>query len=134
MAKKVNEVLDNQDQEQIVTGHHLESSAASTGNALAPKNNVNAGGPPSGFYIYIGPNIAGLIRSNAIYRGNRENALAVAREAITKYPLIKTLIIPGDSLPTARLKIKTAGNALHGNYVKLVDQVKSDYAKKNKNK
>lgn len=100
----------------------------------ARKNKAKAGGPPSGFYIYIGPNIAGLIRSNTIYRGNRENALTTAREAITKYPLVKTLIIPGDSLPTARLKVKTAGNALHGNYIKLAEQVKSNYAKKNENK
>lgn len=103
-------------------------------NTSSPKNKAKAGGPPSGFYIYIGPNIAGLIRSNTIYRGNREHALAAAREAITKYPLIKTLIIPGDSLPTARLKVKAAGNALHSNYVKLTEQVKQDYAKKNENK
>ncbi len=92
---------------------------ASTDSATAPTNKAKAGGPPSGFYIYIGPNIKGLIRNNTIYRGNRENALVAAREAITRYPLVKTLIIPGDYLPTARLKVKTAGNALHGNYVKL---------------
>ena len=103
---------------------------ASTDSATAPTNKAKAGGPPSGFYIYIGPNIKGLSRNNTIYRGNRENALVAAREAITRYPLVKTLIIPGDYLPTARLKVKTAGNALHGNYVKLADQVKSEAAKK----
>ena len=88
------------------------------------KNDVKAGGPPSGFYIYIGPTIPGLIQANTIYRGSREHALTDAKEAIEKYPLIKTLIVPGDYLPVARLRIKTPGNALHANYVKLVEQVK----------
>ena len=94
-----------------------------------PENNGNekksrAGTCPSGFYIYIGPTIPGLIQANTIYRGSREHALTDAKEAIEKYPLIKTLIVPGDYLPVARLRIKTPGNALHANYVKLVEQVK----------
>lgn len=90
----------------------------------APKNNEKAGGPPSGFYIYLGPTIRGLIQANTIYRGNRAFTLAKAKKAIEKYPLIKTLIVAGDYLPAARLKIKTPGNALYANYVKLVEQIK----------
>lgn len=97
---------------------------ASTDSATAPTNKAKAGGPPSGFYIYLGPTIRGLIQANTIYRGDRAHALAEAKEAIEKYPLIKTLIVPGDYLPVARLRIKTPGNALHANYVKLVEQVK----------
>ncbi len=85
---------------------------------------MRAGGPPSGFYIYLGPTIRGLIQANEIYRGNREYALTKAQPAIQKYPLIKTLIIPGDYLPAARLKLKSSGNALHANYTRLVEQVK----------
>ena len=134
MAKKDTATLDNPVQEPAAASSSTEPSTTSTDSTPAPKNKAKAGGPPSGFYIYIGPNIAGLIRSNTIYRGGRKNALAAAHEGITKYPLIKTLIIPGDSLPAARLKVKTTGNAIHANYVKLVEQVKADYAKKNKNK
>ena len=134
MAKKDAVTSDNQDQEQIVTGSSSGLSTASTENASPPKNKPKAGGPPSGFYIYIGPSIAGLIRNGDIFRGDRAAALAKAQKAIEKYPLVKTLIIPGDSLPTARLKVKTPGNALHANYVKLTELVKADYAKKNKNK
>ena len=132
MAKKDTVTLDNQDQEQIVTGSSSALSTASTENASPPKNKAKAGGPPSG--IYIGPSIAGLIRNGDIFRGDRAAARAKAQKAIEKYPLVKTLIIPGDSLPMARLKVKTPGNALHVNYVKLTELVKADYAKKNKNK
>lgn len=101
-----------------------EPVPAPTENTSPQKNSEKAGGPPSGFYIYLGPTIRGLIQANTIYRGDRAHALAEAKEAIEKYPLIKTLIVPGDYLPVARLRIKTPGNALHANYVKLVEQVK----------
>lgn len=126
MAKKDTATLNNQAQEQPVTESGQEQPTVNTGSKQNPKNNsAKAGGPPSGFYIYIGPTIKGLIRNGTIYRGDRAHALAEAKEAIQKYPLIKTLIVSGDYLPVARLKIKTSGNALHANYVKLTEQVKS---------
>lgn len=69
----------------------------------------------SGFYIYIGPNIKGLIQTGSIYRGDRENAYKMAAAAIEKHPKVKTLIVAGDALPEARLKIKTPGNVLYAN-------------------
>ena len=74
---------------------------------------------PSGFYIYIGPNIKKHIQTGTIYRGTRANALKQAAEAIKAYPLVKTLIVSGDALPEARLKVKAPGNALYANYMKL---------------
>jgi len=73
----------------------------------------------SGFYCYIGPNIKGLIQTGTIYRGDRENALCKASAAIERCPLVKTLIVSGDALPAARLKVKAPGNALYANYQKL---------------
>ncbi len=101
-----------------------EPSTVSADSAPVKKNKAKAGGPPSGFYIYIGPNIRGLIQNGNIYRGTRASVLAALQTAIEKYPLIKTLVIPGDSLPAAHQKVKTSGNALHANYVKLAGQVK----------
>lgn len=127
MAKITTKHLAKEAQEQPAAELAQEPSAGSA------ESKAKAGGPPSGFYIYVGPNIAGLIQSNKTYRGDRASVLASLQKAIERYPLIKTLIIPGDSLPMARPKLKTAGNALHANYVKLAEQVKADYAKKNKN-
>ena len=73
----------------------------------------------SGFYIYIGPNIKGLIQTGSIYRGTREDAHKAAAAAIEKQPLVKTLIVSGDALPEARLKVKVPGNVLYANYKKL---------------
>ena len=73
----------------------------------------------SGFMIYIGPNLPGLLQSGTIYRGDRARALRQAAAAIEKHPLVKTLIVSGDALPEARLKVKTPGNVLYDNYQKL---------------
>lgn len=73
----------------------------------------------SGFFIYIGPNLKKLIQTGTIYRGTRRNALSRAAEAIKAEPLVKTLIVSGDALPEARIKVKTPGNVLYANYQKL---------------
>jgi hypothetical protein len=73
----------------------------------------------SGFYCYIGPNLAGLIQHGTIFRGSWDDALKAAAAAIEKYPLVKSLIVSGDALPAERLKVKKPGNALYENYRKL---------------
>ena len=70
----------------------------------------------SGFYCYIGPNLNKLIQTGTIFRGTREEALSKAEAAIQAQPLVKTLIVSGDALPAARLKVKTPGNVLYANY------------------
>ena len=73
----------------------------------------------SGFYIYIGPNIKGLIQTGSIYRGDREHAHQMAAAAIEKHPKVKSLIVSGDALPEVRLRVKTPGNVLYANYNEL---------------
>ena len=88
----------------------------------------------SGFYIYIGPTIRGVIQNGAIYRGTRAEAMEKAASAIEKYKLVKTLIVSGDALPVARLRLKEPGNAFYVNYHKLSKQVleaRQDTARKN---
>lgn len=70
----------------------------------------------AGFYCYIGPNLKKLIQTGTIFRGTREEALAKAVAAIEAQPLVKTLIVSGDALPAARIKVKTPGNVLYANY------------------
>ena len=84
--------------------------------AAAPKA---AEANTSGFYIYIGPNIKGLIQTGSIYRGTREDAYKAAAAAIEKYPKVMSLIVSGDALPDARLRVKAPGNILYINYNEL---------------
>ncbi len=89
------------------------------GSGMERASSDAAGTCPSGFYIYIGPNIKKHIQTGTIYRGTRAHALKQAAEAIEAHPLVKTLIVSGDALPEARIKVKTPGNALYANYKKL---------------
>ena len=90
-----------------------------TGKAVETKQEKPERVNASGFYIYIGPNLKKIIQTGTIYRGTRTNALKKAAAAIEAHPLVKTLIVPGDALPEARIKVKTPGNALYANYKKL---------------
>lgn len=67
----------------------------------------------SNFYVYIGPSITGVILHGKIYHGTRAKALQAAKLAIERQPLVKHLIVSSADLPTARLKVKTPGNALY---------------------
>lgn len=71
------------------------------------------------FWCYIGPNLTELIQTGTIFRGTREDALEAAKDAIEKFPLVKTLIVSGDHLPLARLEVKKPGTALNKNYRKV---------------
>ena len=84
--------------------------------AAATKAEKKPDGCAAGFYCYIGPNLTGLIQHGAIFKGTRADALKAAADAIAKQPLVKNLIVSGDALPVARLKIKEPGNALYANY------------------
>ena len=94
-------------------------AAAKTEKPAAPQGEQKPDGCAAGFYCYIGPNLTGLIQNGAIFRGTREDALKAAADAIKKQPLVKTLIVSGDELAEARLKVKRKGNALSANYEKI---------------
>ena len=76
----------------------------------------------AGFYCYIGPSLTGLIQHGTIFRGSRTEALKTAAKAIEKQPLVRTLIVSGNELPEARLKVKRPGNALYANYRKIAER------------
>ena len=95
------------------------TAPASAEKSAAPKIESKSDGCAAGFYCYIGPNLTGLIQNGAIFRGTREDALKAADDAIKKQPLVKTLIVSGDELAEARLKVKRKGNALNANYEKI---------------
>lgn len=67
---------------------------------------------PTGFCAYLGPSIRGVVQNGTIYEGTKETVIGLLAGQIEQYPRIAKLIIPGDELPEARVKIKTKGNYL----------------------
>lgn len=73
----------------------------------------------SGYCMYIGPNITGLIQAGTVYIGDRAHALSEASLAISKIPAIKQLIVTGDELAEARREVKEHGSRLNQIYRKI---------------
>lgn len=96
-----------------------KAPATAKSKKAAPAAAREPDGCTAGFYCYIGPSIAGVIRNGAVYKGTREDALAAAAAAIKKQPLVKSLIVSGNDLPEARLQVKKPGNALHTMYSRI---------------
>lgn len=74
----------------------------------------------SGFCVYLGPTITGVIQSGTVYRGTKEQVLKNISPAVEKYPLIKTLVVSEKTISEDRIKVKTPGNILFVNYNKLM--------------
>jgi len=67
-------------------------------------------------HFYIGPTLHGLIRHGDMLRGDKSKA----KDIIAKYPEVKTLLVPAEAFPSARLRVKQPGNALYASYQKIV--------------
>lgn len=75
---------------------------------------------PSAFVAKMSSGHTGIFeRTGGMTSGGKAHARRLAQKAIEKQPLVKTLIVSGDCLPEARLKVKTPGNALYANYRKI---------------
>lgn len=72
--------------------------------------------PQAAFFVYIGPDIRGVISKNAIYRKDELKGLD---DAIKQHPDIKHLLIPGEQLGEARATIKKQDSFLAAVYNRL---------------
>ena len=71
------------------------------------------------FCVYVGPSIIGVIQNGTIYDGEKSEVIKNLSAVIKKYPLVKTLIVSGETLPEDRIKVKQPGNILYVNYHRL---------------
>lgn len=76
-------------------------------------------GKSKSFCVYLGPTIISLINRGTIYSGTKEAVLKTLTYELSKQPLIADLIVDGDALPEALVKVRTPGNLLYENYRKI---------------
>ena len=84
--------------------------------AAAPKKDT-------GFLVYLGPSIRGVIQTATIYEGTRAEVEEFLAGPIERYPKIKRLLVSGETLAEDRIKVKTPGNGLYAAYMKLVAEL-----------
>lgn len=77
-----------------------------------------------GFFVYLGPNVRGVVQNGAIYEGSRNEVEAFLFSAIERFPQIRIMLISSETLAEDRIKIKTPGNYLYEEYRKFVAELK----------
>lgn len=82
----------------------------------------------AGLCVYIGPTIIGTIQRNTIYPGTKEVVLQSPALKLTGAMLqyIAPLVVPGDKLAGARIKVKTKGDPLYKAYRQLIKMKKEE--------
>ena len=93
--------------------------------ATVKKNAARATGrvqpkPGAGYCVYIGPSIRASVQYGQILHGTIADAKEALKPVIDRWPLIGAMIIPGELLSEARIKVKTHGTALNDQYTRLV--------------
>ena len=66
---------------------------------------------------YIGPSLpAGLLKTNKIMIGTREEIMKELAGVLEKYPLVEKMLVPVEKLAEKKDKAATAGNILNKYY------------------
>ena len=66
----------------------------------------------TGFFVYLGPSIRGVIQTATIYEGTKAEVEEFLAGPIERYPRIKRLLVSGETIAEDRIKVKTPGNGL----------------------
>ena len=73
---------------------------------------------------YIGPQLpGGLLKTNKIMIGTREEIMKELAGVLEKYPLVERLLVPVDKLAEKKDKARTAGNILNKYYSDIVSAI-----------
>jgi len=71
------------------------------------------------FCVYLGPSIRGGITKGQIFPMAKAEALASIAKTVEKQPLVADLIVEGDALPEAVVRVKQPDSLLFKTYEKL---------------
>lgn len=73
---------------------------------------------------YIGPSLpAGLLKTNKIMIGTREEIMKELAAVLEKYPLVGKLLVPVETLAEKKDRAATAGNILNKYYSDIVSSI-----------
>lgn len=76
------------------------------------------------FFVYLGPNISGVIQKGSIFPGPREEVEKLLAPAIDKYPRIKSLLVSDETLVEDRIEVTKPGTRLNTEFKRLVAELK----------
>lgn len=88
--------------------------------AVKKPKKPDAQAPEAAFCAYLGPSIRGSITKGQIFPLTKAQVVAALAPILERYPSIADLIVDGDELPTARIRVAQTNSLLHKTYEKLV--------------
>jgi len=119
----------NNTKDEAAETEEVKAAEAKSENAAkkAPKKETKPESKPvqekCGFCVYMGPTIRAAIQRGAIFATSRDKTVKGFKTLIEKHPLVGELIIPGDEVAKARIKLDTPGTYLSESYEKLNGQI-----------
>ncbi len=73
---------------------------------------------------YIGPQLpGGLLKTNKIMIGTREEIMKELAGVLEKYPLVEKMLVPVEKMAEKKDKAATAGNILNKYYTDIVSSI-----------
>ena len=79
---------------------------------------------------YIGPSLpAGLLKTNKIMIGTREEIKKELAAVLEKYPLVEKMLVPVEKLAEKKNRAATAGNILNKYYTDIVSAIAANERK-----
>ena len=114
-VKKATGATGTAENEKAVNNTPKEEKADSETNNEAAEGKENEGETVT--LAYIGPSLpAGLLKTNKIMIGTREEIRKELAGVLEKYPLVEKMLVPVDKLAEKKDRAKTAGNILNKYY------------------
>lgn len=114
-VKKTTAAAEAAENEKTVNNTAKSEKADSGANNEATEGKESGGETVT--LVYIGPSLpAGLLKSNKIMIGTKEEIKKELSGVLEKYPLVERLLVPVEKLAEKKDRAATAGNILHKYY------------------
>ena len=127
-VKNATEAAEAAEEKKTVNNTTKEGKAESGANNEATEGKKKEGETVT--LAYIGPSLpAGLLKTNKILIGTREEIDKELAAVLEKYPLVGKMLVPVEKLAEKKGKAATAGNILNKYYTDIVSAIAANERK-----
>lgn len=121
-VKKATAAAGAAENEKAVNNTTEAGKAVSGANGEATEGKKNGGETVT--LAYIGPSLpAGLLKTNKIMIGTKEEIMKELAGVLEKYPLVEKMLVPIEKLAEKKDKARTAGNILNKYYSDITSMI-----------
>ena len=122
VKKNATEAAGTAEKEKTVNTTTKDGKAVSGADSAATEGKEKEGEAVT--LAYIGPSLpAGLLKTNKIMIGTREEIMKELAGVLEKYPLVEKMLVPVEKMAEKKDKAATAGNILNKYYTDIVSSI-----------